>query len=370
MVDEEPANIEFWSGKVVKGQTLHMSTSTPEDILHLKMACFGEEVNTGSRTVLYCDSNKQKVALCVLRENALENQPLNLCFPGGRTISFSIRGTNPSPVNLSGYIQPLIDLPEEEEEETETKVGMKRPAPEVSQEDERPKKKMKEEPKVKKPVATTEKMEVEEKKPKTPEKEIPVSKPKEETLKIKAPTPPAAVEQKVPKPAAVISQQPSAVLVEDPPIVVAPATPKESPKPAPKPVAKTKTPEKTLTKAEKKRLKKRKKFKFENNGLGVRVTKPGSGRAAQKGDTITVRYIGQLENENIFDKNLQTGLTVSLGEGDVIKGWELGCMGMTKGEKRKLIIPSDLAYGAEGGDQIPPNAELWFTMECVELLEG
>ncbi|KAF8149415.1 hypothetical protein B0H34DRAFT_777479 [Crassisporium funariophilum] len=92
---------------------------------------------------------------------------------------------------------------------------------------------------------------------------------------------------------------------------------------------------------------------------------------AQKGDKIKVHYTGTLfSNGNKFDSSLDRGqpLPLTLGVGQVIKGWDEGLKGMCLNEKRTLTIPSAMAYGPRGfGSVIPANSALVFTVELVGL---
>jgi len=95
---------------------------------------------------------------------------------------------------------------------------------------------------------------------------------------------------------------------------------------------------------------------------------------AQKGDTVSVHYTGWLEENGKagkkFDSSLDRGEPFSfpLGAGYVIKGWDLGVEGMRVGEKRRLIIPAHLGYGAHGaGSVIPGNATLIFDVELLKV---
>src|SRR4051812_26398938 len=97
---------------------------------------------------------------------------------------------------------------------------------------------------------------------------------------------------------------------------------------------------------------------------------------AQKDDLVWVHYTGKLENGNKFDSSFdrrdQNGepqpISFRLGQGKVIKGWDEGVAGMKVGEKRQLIIPPNLGYGAQGaGEVIPPNATLTFDVELVGI---
>ena len=96
----------------------------------------------------------------------------------------------------------------------------------------------------------------------------------------------------------------------------------------------------------------------------------GSGDEATPGQTVVVHYRGTLEDGLQFDASYDRGTPFSfpLGAGRVIKGWDEGVQGMKVGGKRKLVIPSDLGYGARGaGGVIPPNATLIFEVELLEV---
>ena len=96
----------------------------------------------------------------------------------------------------------------------------------------------------------------------------------------------------------------------------------------------------------------------------------GTGAEAQQGAKVTVHYTGYLMSGSKFDSSVDRGkpLTFTLGVGRVIRGWDEGVTGMKVGGKRKLIIPSQLAYGERGaGGVIPPNAELVFDVELLNV---
>jgi FKBP-type peptidyl-prolyl cis-trans isomerase len=98
---------------------------------------------------------------------------------------------------------------------------------------------------------------------------------------------------------------------------------------------------------------------------------PGSGRAAASGDTVHVQYTGTLMNGTKFDSSYDHGgdpFKFTLGKGEVIKGWDQGVVGMKIGGKRRLRIPPELGYGANGSPPtIPPNAGLIFDIELVSI---
>lgn len=109
-----------------------------------------------------------------------------------------------------------------------------------------------------------------------------------------------------------------------------------------------------------------------DNGLIVQDIVVGNGKTAENGDTLSAHYAGTLENGTMFDNSYDRGqpLQFVLGAGQLIKGWELGLVGMKEGGKRKLIIPPDLGYGAKGaGNIIPPNATLLFEIELVGIIK-
>ncbi len=104
--------------------------------------------------------------------------------------------------------------------------------------------------------------------------------------------------------------------------------------------------------------------------LQITDEKIGTGKEAKTGNTITVNYIGTLENGAKFDSSYDRGNPFSfvLGQGQVIKGWDQGLIGMKVGGKRKLVIQPSLAYGVQGvSNIIPPNSTLIFEVELLEV---
>jgi FKBP-type peptidyl-prolyl cis-trans isomerase len=96
----------------------------------------------------------------------------------------------------------------------------------------------------------------------------------------------------------------------------------------------------------------------------------GTGVEVGQGDTVTIHYKGMLEDGTVFDESYKRGepFSTPIGVGYVIKGWDVGIMGMKVGGKRKLTIPYDMAYG-EGGipGSIPAKATLIFETELLKI---
>lgn len=102
-------------------------------------------------------------------------------------------------------------------------------------------------------------------------------------------------------------------------------------------------------------------------GISIDDRKVGSGPAAKKGNTLSMRYIGKLDSGKVFDSN-KSGKPFSfkLGSGEVIKGWDIGLEGLQNGGERRVKIPAALAYGKKGAPPtIPPNSTLTFDVKCV-----
>jgi peptidylprolyl isomerase len=97
----------------------------------------------------------------------------------------------------------------------------------------------------------------------------------------------------------------------------------------------------------------------------------GKGKAAKKGDNVTVQYVGVLyEDGTEFDSSWgrPEPFEFELGAGMVIPGWDEGVAGMKEGGRRKLIIPAEQAYGAQGQPPtIPPNAALVFVVDLEKV---
>ncbi len=106
--------------------------------------------------------------------------------------------------------------------------------------------------------------------------------------------------------------------------------------------------------------------------LEMEDIKQGTGAAVKKGDAVSVHYVGvDYKTGKQFDSSYDSGqqFNLTIGAGDVIKGWDQGLVGMKVGGRRRLIIPPDLAYGKQGSPpSIKANATLVFYIDLIETL--
>lgn len=120
-------------------------------------------------------------------------------------------------------------------------------------------------------------------------------------------------------------------------------------------------------------------------GVKVDDKKLGKGPAAKKGSRVGMRYIGKLKDGKVFDCGCASSVmeavdanklpanksgkpfSFTIGDGSVIKGWDIGVAGMQAGGERRITIPADLAYGRKGVAGIPANSELTFDLKLLEV---
>lgn len=111
-------------------------------------------------------------------------------------------------------------------------------------------------------------------------------------------------------------------------------------------------------------------FEETKSGLRYQIIQKGNGKAAEAGKMVSVHYKGQLADGTVFDSSYKRNapLDFQVGVGQVIPGWDEGICLLNVGDKARLVIPSDLGYGAAGaGGVIPPNATLVFDVELMDV---
>jgi len=103
--------------------------------------------------------------------------------------------------------------------------------------------------------------------------------------------------------------------------------------------------------------------------IKIETLKQGEGEVSKAGDTVTVNYVGTLEDGTKFDSSIDRNepFSFTLGAGQVIEGWDQGLLGMKVGEKRKLTIPASLGYGNRATGPIPANSTLIFEVDLLKI---
>ena len=98
----------------------------------------------------------------------------------------------------------------------------------------------------------------------------------------------------------------------------------------------------------------------------------GTGKLAEPGKVYVVQYTGWLTDGTKFDSSYDRGQPISFEQGKrkVIPGWDAGFEGMRVGGKRRFMIPYQLAYGEKGRGKIPPQAELIFDVELIDVQDA
>ncbi|EFC46146.1 predicted protein [Naegleria gruberi] len=103
--------------------------------------------------------------------------------------------------------------------------------------------------------------------------------------------------------------------------------------------------------------------------VGVKYRPNDCDRKIKDGDKIDVHYRGTLTDGTEFDSSYSRNqpFSFTIGQGSVIKGWDAGLQGACVGEKRKLVIPSEMGYGSRAMGKIPANSVLIFDVEVVAI---
>ncbi len=115
---------------------------------------------------------------------------------------------------------------------------------------------------------------------------------------------------------------------------------------------------------------KREGIKVTASGLQYEVLETGNGDAPKASDNVEVHYTGKLIDGTVFDSSVERGVPASFGVTQVIPGWVEALQLMHEGDKWRLYIPSNLAYGPNGaGGVIGPNMTLIFDVELLRVIK-
>jgi len=332
------AEFQFWALTIPKNSEKKLEMENDKSVYHISNATLGNEVSQG-RTTIYFNAKGKKAPICNLVDKTLENASLDLIVSRSMNASFTTQG--PNAVTVSGYVQPLVD-------ESDTDMPTVFDLPITNGADGAV-----EETKQKEKVAPIQEQK-ESKKRKLDETEAPDVAKASEKKRNKKKRKRKKKNQKADEEASTTQTDKTEEAVVESKKAVNEKEDKEEP-------AKESTPKKS------KSSKKSKKMVDAGKGVTYRVLKKGKegGKPAKKGDSITLLYVGCLQDGTQFDKNLKEGLTFKIGGDEVIPGIELGVMGMRSKEKRRITIPPEQGYGEDGASEgkIPPNAELTFTVQ-------
>lgn len=329
----ETQNRSFWAVELTPGKEY---TTTPEFDLHVTQAVLPASAQDKGRSVITVKvdeegADQRAFAIASLKLESSDSQSLDLVFDSQESITFTVSGKNP--VHLSGYHIPPSGSEGDEFDYDSDELGSEDEDEEISGDE----------------GSEGDEDEIDEEELKA-QIDAATAKRKQQQSQNGAPAPKKAKQEQQAAP----KQQ----------------TPKQEQKPQGQtPKAQGNTPKQQQPQQKSPAQPQKEQTKKLANGLEITTLKEGSGREAKNGDRVFVKYLGKLtKNGKVFDKSLDRPFSFGLGRREVIRGWDLGVAGMKIGEKRRLVIPSDLAYGAEGAKpEIPGNASLTFEVELVQL---
>jgi len=381
----------FWALEVVPGKEF---TAQPPFDLHLTQVVLPANAADNGRSVLQAKVDDKQFAIASLKLNMQENISLDLIFEAGKTIDFTVSGKNP--VQLLGYyidnqgggmsddeldgesfgdfddeeVDSEGDEDDDEDDEDEDDVSL-----DLDQEiDQATLKKLQQKRKAELQQETNgaKKPKVDQQKPQ--QQQQPQQKGGQQKGAQQQPQQKQAQPQKAAQQPQKEAQQPQKEAQQQ----KGGQQQKGQQQQRPQTPGKEQQQQKPQTPGNKEQQQKggqtpqqkevnEGKTKFVN-GVKIETTTIGLGSQVQLGKKAFVMYTGRLEsNGKVFDKS-QKPFSFRIGAGEVIKGWDVGVNGMRVGEKRKLTIPPQLAYGPGGAPpDIPPNATLVFDVELVRV---
>ncbi|KAJ2206044.1 peptidylprolyl isomerase fpr3 [Coemansia sp. RSA 353] len=356
----------FWGLKIVPGKTY---SQTVDASFRLSNAALGATVVDELRTSVVLTVDDKSFVLCSLTPGAIEQQTLDIGLTEGEEITFETQGNNE--VHLTGnFIADDMDSDYDSDEEESDEMDLSDLSPEELKEliDEG----------LIDPETLLEDMEDEDYDSDDAEADMRIreitDEDEEEMIEDleseEEPVPVPVPEVKIKKQAKKAELKRKAE-EEEAAKTKKPKAKKEEPKKVKEEVKKVKEevkeePKKTKEEA-KKEAKKAKSIELQG-GVVAEVKKEGAGAGVKKGARVGMYYIGKLTTGKVFDQNTKgKPFWFRLGAGEVIKGWDIGIVGMKKGGERRLTIPAAMAYGKRGAPpDIPPNATLVFDIRLVE----
>ncbi|KAJ1793196.1 peptidylprolyl isomerase fpr3 [Coemansia sp. RSA 2167] len=349
----------FWGLKIVPGKTY---SQTVDASFRLSNAALGATVVDELRTSVVLTVDDKSFVLCSLTPGAIEQQTLDIGLTEGEEITFETQGNNE--VHLTGnFIADDMDSDYDSDEEESDEMDLSDLSPEELKEliDEG----------LIDPETLLEDMEDEDYDSDDAEADMRIREITEEDEEEmiedleseEEPVPVPVPEVKIKKQAKKAELKRKAE-EEEAAKTKKPKAKKEEPKKVKEEVKEE--PKKTKEEA-KKEAKKAKSIELQG-GVVAEVKKEGAGAGVKKGARVGMYYIGKLTTGKVFDQNTKgKPFWFRLGAGEVIKGWDIGIVGMKKGGERRLTIPAAMAYGKRGAPpDIPPNATLVFDIRLVE----
>ena len=106
------------------------------------------------------------------------------------------------------------------------------------------------------------------------------------------------------------------------------------------------------------------------SGLQYEVLRSGSGKSPGPTSNVVTHYTGTFIDGSVFDSSVERGIPAEFPVNRVIAGWTEALQMMKEGDKWRLVIPPELAYGSQGAASIPPNSVLVFEVELIEVKDG
>ncbi|PIA17743.1 hypothetical protein COEREDRAFT_80401 [Coemansia reversa NRRL 1564] len=342
----------FWGLALVPGKSY---SQTVDASFRLSNAALGTDIEANTRTSVVVTVDEHKFVLCSLTPSKIEQQSLDIILTEGEEVTFEVQGDNT--IHLTGNFIAELSEDSDEESDDDNDIDLSELTPEELQEmieeglidpdklledsddedydsddaeaDERIREITSEdEAKMIKEVESEEEPEL------VPIKEVKIKKQAEKKRKVA----------------------------------------EEAAKPAEEPTKSKKSKKEKAKEAKEEKSKDskddgKKSSKTLAGGVVAEIKKEGTGAGAKKGARVGMYYIGKLTNGKVFDQNTKgKPFWFRLGAGEVIKGWDVGIIGMNKGAERRLTIPASMAYGKRGAPpDIPPNSTLVFDIRLVDF---